>query len=393
MDFSADGDAAAGHRYRRALECLLGVPATDGNRVDVLRNGDRAFPAMLEAIAAAERTVDLQTYGYWRGSIGEQFARALMDRVRAGVRVRILLDAFGARQIDRRLVATMRAAGAQVQWFRPLTNWRVTQSTHRGHRKTLVCDGAVAFTGGWGISDEWMGDARDHSEWRDTQLRIRGPAVNGLRGAFVNNWAETGLPLFDEHVDPFLPQAQAGRAGVQVVQGEAETGWGDISTLAHALIRLARRSVRITAGYFVPDRLALELLCEAPRRGVGVDVLRPAPDVEGRLPRLASQAQYQELLRAGVRIWSYRPTALHTRAISVDGVVADVGPVNLNSRSLTLDDEVNVVLFDRQAVGVLDEHFDTDLERADPVEPDRWNRRGRAEKAREAAVGFVARHL
>ena len=378
---------------RRALECLLGVPVTDGNHVDVLRNGAEAFPAMLQAVEEAAATIDFQGYGHWSGSVGEDLARALAGRAAAGLRVRVLLDAFGTRHIERRLLEVMADAGVEVVWFRPLTNWRVTQSTHRGHRRILVCDADVAFTGGMGIADDWDGDAQDRSRRRDTALRLRGPAVNGLKGAFVNNWAETARPLFDENVDRFPLPERAGDSSVQVVAGDAETGWGDISTLARVLVGLARQRVRITADYFVPDVNTLKALCDAAQRGVTVDIMRPAPPGGKRLSGLASQAHYEPLLRAGARVWSFLPTALDTKVITVDGLVAAVGPVNFNSRSLTLNDEVNVVVLDRDVVAVLDGHFDHDLTRSVPVELDQWARRNRAHKVEEATVGFFARHL
>jgi cardiolipin synthase len=388
---AADDPAPALH-YRRALESLVGVPATDGNLVDILRNGAQAFPAMLEAIGAATATVDLLTFGHWSGSVGRSFAAALAERAAAGVRVRVLLDALGSGGIDRDLVGSVRSAGAQVEWFRPLTNWRVTQTSHRGHRKLLVCDGEVAFTGGVGIADEWSGDAGGPSEWRDTQVRVRGPAVNGLVGAFVNNWAETASPLFDEGVDRFPRQDPAGASCVQVVRGDAETGWGDISTLARSLLGLARHRVRISAGFFVPDDGTLEVLAEAARRGVAVDVLRPGRQ-QSALSRLASQAQYDRLLRAGVRVWSFQPTAFHVRAVTVDATVASLGAVNFNSRSLTLDDEVNVVVVDHGVARLVDDHFEADLERSAAVDPARWSERDLAQRAKELVPGFLARRL
>ena len=388
---AAEEDRPALH-HRRALETLVGVPATDGNRVEILRNGDRALPAMLAAVRAASRTVDLLTFGHWSGAVGEEFADALAERARAGVRVRVLLDALGAGGIDRDLVGRVRSAGAHVEWFRPLTNWRVTQTSHRGHRKLLICDGEVAFTGGVGMADAWGGDARGPSEWRDTEVEVRGPAVNGLVGAFVNNWAETGGPLFEEGVDRFPCQEPAGRSCVQVVRGDAETGWGDISTLARALLGLARHRVRISAGYFVPDDGALELMAQAVGRGVAVELLRPGGHGK-RLSRLASEAQYDRLLQAGVRVWAFQPTEFLAKTITVDGAVASLGPVNFNSRSLTLDDEVNVVVLDPGVVEVVDAHFEADLDRAEAVDPARWSGRDLAQRAREAMPGFFARRL
>ena len=243
------GDTPDPVRYRRALEGLLGVPATEGNRVDVLRNGDRIFPAIFEAVEAATSTIDFLTFVYWRGSVGEELAALLADKAKAGVRVRVILDAFGAFSMDRALVDRMVGAGAQVEWFRPMNKLRFWDANHRSHRKVLICDEDIAFTGGIGIADEWRGDARGPGEWRDTHFRIRGPAVDGLRAAFVQNWAETGRPLFDEGVDRFPIQPQLGGSVAQVVRGAAQTGWSDVATLVRSLLALAEERVRITAPF------------------------------------------------------------------------------------------------------------------------------------------------
>ena len=380
-------------RYRTAMECLLGVPATEGNQVDVLRNGDEAFPAMLDAVRSASSTVDVHTFGHWNGTVGADLTDALVDRAGAGVRVRVLLDAFGTRHMDRSLPARLSDAGALVEWFRPLSNWRITQSTHRGHRKLLVCDNRVAFTGGIGIGDHWRGDAADPTQWRDTNVRVQGPAVNGLQGAFLNNWAETRQPLYDEHVDPFPDQPHLGPSPVQVVRGDAETGWGDISTLIRSFVGLARRRLRISASYFVPDAEAMALLCAAAGRGVTVELLRPGPHVNSRTSQLASDAQCRRLLEGGVRIWAYQPTVLQAKVMTVDGVMASVGAANFNSRSLTLDDEVNVVVFDPDVVGTLDAHFDDDLTVAEPLDLEQWRHRSVGRRTAEAVPGLLARHL
>ncbi len=380
-------------RARRALECLLGVPTLGGNAVRILHNGHQAHPAMLEAIGTATSTVDIQTHGHWSGDVGEVFARTLAHRAGVGVRVRVLLDAFGTADMDKDLLAGMEAAGVEVVWFRPLKKWRATESTHRGHRKILVCDNRVAFTGGWGIADEWRGSARDHSEWRDTAVRLEGPAVNGLLGAFVNNWAELVHPFYDEDVDPFPLHEEAGTSRVQVVRGDAETGWGDVATLARVLLGFARHRVRISADYFAPDRAALDLLCGVARRGVTVDVLRPGPHARKRLSQLVSRSYYAALLAAGVRIWEYQPTALEAKVITVDGEVANVGPVDFDAGSLTLNDEVTVAVFDPSVVAELDDQFDADLKRSEPVIPADWARRDATQRATEATTSFLARRL
>ena len=380
-------------RYRRALEGLLGVPATEGNRVDVLRNGDLIFPAMFEAVAAATATVDFLTFVYWQGSIGAEMAALLAERAAAGVRVRVILDALGALSMDRSLVERMVASGAQVEWFRPVNKARFWEANHRSHRKVLICDEDVAFTGGIGIADEWRGDARHRGEWRDTHFRVRGPAVDGLRAAFVQNWAETGRPLFDDAVDRFPVQPPAGSSAVQVVRGAAQTGWSDVATLVRSLLALARERVRITTAYFVPDEATCRVLAETARRGVEVEVLLPGPHVDKRFVQLAGESQYAGLLDAGVRLWSYQVSMLHAKVMTVDGTVASVGSANFTSRSLLLDDEVNLVVLDPEVVSVLDADFDADVARAEAVDPAEWPERGLAQRAKEAVAGLGGRHM
>lgn len=380
------------HRFRRTLEGLLGVPATEGNRVDILRNGDEIFPAMLDAIRAAERTVDFMTFVYWTGEPAHEFADALTDRARAGVRVRILLDAVGARLMDKGLIDTLEEAGAQLDWFRPPTTWKLWEANHRTHRKILVCDEEVGFTGGVGIAEEWCGDARDETEWRDTHVRVRGPAVDGLRAAFTSDWAEAGNPLFDER-DTFPDQPQAGDAVVQTVTGSAGSGWSDIGTLFDAIIRTARRQIRLTTAYFVPDERYTESLREAVERGVDVHVLVPGPHADKRVVQLAGEKDYEPLLQMGVRMSSFQPSMLHAKILTADGIVATIGSANFNHRSLSLDDEANLVIFHPDTVELLDRHFAEDLERSRELDTDRWEDRSLAQKAAEKVAGLGEDHM
>jgi len=380
------------HRFRRTLEGLLGVPATEGNRVDVLRNGDQIFAAMLDAIRSAEQTIDFMTFVYWTGDIALEFADALTERARAGVRVRILLDAIGARLMDRKLTDALQEAGAHVDWFRPPTTWKIWEANHRTHRKILVCDEKVGFTGGVGIAEEWCGDARDETEWRDTHLEVRGPAVDGLRAAFTSDWAEAGNPLFDER-DRFPDQPQAGDAIVQTVTGSAGSGWSDIGTLFDAIIRTARRQLRLTTAYFVPDERYTESLREAVERGVDVHVLVPGPHADKRVVQIAGEDEYGPLLEAGVRISCFQPSMLHAKILTADGVVATVGSANFNHRSLSLDDEANVVVFHRETTQLLDEHFEEDLKRSRELDADRWEERSAVQKAAEKVVSAAEDHM
>jgi cardiolipin synthase A/B len=382
-------DATA--RIRRTLEGVLGIPSTEGNRIDVLRNGDEIFPAMLDAIRSAEEFVDFLTFVYWTGPIAQELAEALADRARHGVRVRVILDAVGARTMDRALVAEMEEAGAEVAFFRVPITWRVWQVEHRTHRKVLIVDEKVAFTGGVGIAEEWMGDARNPNEWRDTHFRIMGPAVDGLRGAFTTNWIETGRPIFDN--DSFIDQPECGSSCLQVVRGSASIGWSDIAVMMRTLVALAEERIRITSAYFTPDATFVELLCEAADRGVEVDILVPGPHADKRIVQVASEASYERLLECGIRIWNYQPTMLHAKVVTIDGAAACVGSSNVNSRSMARDDEVSVMIYDPEVVAVLDRHFEEDLERSEQIHEVRWERRNVAQRALEVATGIIRPRL
>ena len=373
-------------RFRRALEGVLGVPASEGNRIDVLRNGDEIFPAMLKAIEEAEHTVDFLTFVYWSGSIGTKFADALSARAKAGVRVRVVLDALGAHPMDKALISEMEDSGVLVRWFRPLHRFRPSQVNHRTHRKVMIADESVGFTGGVGIADVWLGNARDENEWRDTHFRLEGPAVDGLRSAFLDNWVETDPVLFDETIDRFPEQPKPGESIVQCVRGASETGWSDISTLFNTLLQLAKERVRLTTAYFVPDSDLMDRLCAAAHRGVRVEILLPGPFIDKRFVQLSGEADYEALLSAGVKIWHYQPTMLHAKVMTVDGLVANVGSANLNNRSMALDEEINVVVIDPAVVQTLDEHFEEDRSRSIAIEPGRWEHRSIAQRVAERVV-------
>ena len=380
-------------RFRRALEGLLGITATDGNRIDILRNGDEIFPAMLDAIHEATSTIDFLTFVYWVGEIGDEWAHALAERAKAGVRVRVLLDAIGAYDMQDELIEMMKDAGVAVARFRPVDKLRFWESDYRTHRKVLICDEEVAFTGGVGIADEWRGDARGPSEWRDTHFRVRGPAVDALRAAFVQNWAESGHPLFEKDVDRFPEQPTDGSVAVQVLRRSAGAGWSDMSSLFRALLKLARERVYITTAYFVPDEETSGLLCETAQRGVDVQVLVPGPHIDKRFVQLASEAQIEPLLEAGVQVWAYQPTMLHAKTMIVDGLVANVGSANFDARSLLRDEEVNMVVFDTEFAAALERDFAADVARSEPFDRDRWSQRGPAQRAKEAVMGVFQERM
>lgn len=371
---------------RRTLEGVLGVPATEGNRVEVLRNGRKIFPAMFEAVEGAEHTIDFLTFVYWKGDIGTRLAEALAERARDNVRVRVLLDSLGARSIDPSAIRLMEDNGVHLRWFRPLKKLRPGQVNHRTHRKVLIVDEATAFTGGVGIADEWQGDARNEREWRDTHFRIEGPAVDGLRAAFLDNWIEADSTIFDRAIDRFPDQPQPGRAVIQCVRGASETGRSDAETLFRTLLQLARSRVRLTTAYFVPDDDLTDDLCRAANRGVDVEILLPGPHADKRIVQVVAESSYRRLLDSGIAIWNYQATMLHAKVMTVDGHTAIVGSANFNSRSMALDEEINVVLVDDATTGTLDQQFDDDLARSVRIDPQRWKQRGWPQRGRERVL-------
>ncbi|WP_399167735.1 MULTISPECIES: phosphatidylserine/phosphatidylglycerophosphate/cardiolipin synthase family protein [unclassified Streptomyces] len=384
--------AARKQRLRRRLERLIGVAATEGNELVPLRNGDAIFPAMLEAIREARHTIDMMTFVYWRGQVAHDFAYALAERARAGVRVRLLLDGFGAKKIERTLLDLMSAAGVQVAWFRRPVLLSPFKQNHRCHRKALVVDEQTAFTGGVGIAEEWCGDARDAAEWRDTHVRVRGPAVDGIAAAFAQNWAECHDELFDDR-DRFTEQPQPGSAVVQVVRGSASIGWQDMQTLIRVMLTSAQERFRLATAYFAPDTYFIDLLCATARRGVRVEILLPGPHTDQRACQLAGQHHYARLLRAGVRIRQFQPTMMHAKIITVDSVASLIGSTNFNRRSMDHDEEVMLAVLDEEFTASLDRDYDADLKRSTEIDLGRWRRRAALQRAKEAAVTPLRRFL
>ncbi|MEU0004241.1 phospholipase D-like domain-containing protein [Streptomyces sp. NPDC006314] len=389
---TAPDAAARKQRLRRRLERLIGVAATEGNDLLPLRNGDQIFPAMLEAIRSARHTIDMMTFVYWRGQIARDFAAALADRARAGVRVRLLLDGFGAQQIERQVLGLMDDAGVQVAWFRKPVWLSPFKQNHRCHRKALIVDEHTAFTGGVGIAEEWCGDARTPGEWRDTHVRVRGPAVDGIAAAFAQNWAECHDELFDDR-DRFTEHPQAGSSVVQVVRGSASIGWQDMQTLIRVMLTSAEERFRLATAYFAPDAYFIDLLCQTARRGVRVEILLPGPHTDQRACQLAGQHHYTRLLEAGVHIRQYQPTMMHAKIITVDSVAALIGSTNFNRRSMDHDEEVMLAVLDETFTASLDRDYEADLRHSVDIDLARWRRRAVLQRAKEAAVTPIRRFL
>ena len=379
--------------FLRAAEALTGAPISWGDDVELLINGDAIFPCYLETIRSAERTICLLTYVYWRGEIAREVAEALCSRARAGVEVNVIIDAVGGLKIEKELVQRMVDAGVRVSKFRPPKPYAARRVANRTHRKILVADGSVGLTGGVGIAEEWTGDAQDPQHWRDTHVRVRGPVVRGLFGAFAENWLEaTGEVLAGDGYLPDLEQADGG-GPMMVVRSSAGVGDTNVEALYYLAIAAARETLDLTAAYFVPRPAFIDALCDAAERGVRVRVLVPGPEIDKAPVRVAGRVSYDQLLDCGVEIHEYQPTMLHAKSMVVDGAWSSVGSVNFDNRSFQLHDEATLCVLSDEFAGRLTEQFERDLERSQRIEPGRWRGRGPLQRASESALKLARREL
>ena len=382
-----------GEGFLRAAEALTQAPISRGNTAEILINGDRIFPAFLETIAGARQTVNLLTYIYWSGEIAEQVGDAVCERAQAGVRCRVLLDAVGAMKMDSALIERMEDCGVVVRRFRPPKPYAIRRVNNRTHRKVLVADGSVGLTGGVGIADQWTGDAQDPDHWRDTHVRVRGPVVRGLQGAFAENWLEaTGEVIAGQDDLPPLDPVGDG-AAMQVIRSSAGVGDTNVETLYYLAIAAARAGIDLTSAYFAPRPAFLAALVDAAARGVRVRVLVPGPATDKEVVRHAGRATYGQLLRGGVRVWEYQPTMLHAKTLVVDDVWSVVGSANFDNRSFQLNDEAVLSVQDREFAGRLTETFEADLAVSQEVTIEEWRRRPLTERAGEFGARLLRREL
>jgi cardiolipin synthase len=379
-------------RFLHELGTLLGPPILTGNRVANFENGEQIFPAMLAAIRGARHSVNFETYIYWSGDIGRKFADALIERARAKVPVHVLVDWVGSQKMDEVLVHEMAEAGVRVERYHPLHWYHLVRMNNRTHRKLLVVDGKVGFTGGVGIADQWEGEAQDDEHWRDSHYRVEGPAVAQMQAAFLDNWIKaTGAVLRGEAYFP--PLESTGDAAAQVFTS-SPTGGADSMLLMYLLaFSSATKTIDLSASYFVPDDLTLRVLVDALRRGVRVRVIVPGEDIDTEIVRKASRASWGELLAAGAQIYEYQPTMFHCKTLIVDGRLVSVGSTNIDTRSFRLNDEANLNVYDADFARALTEVFEQDLKHTRQITLQAWLHRPLTEKIMENAAAALASQL
>jgi cardiolipin synthase len=361
--------------FTSTLEAYAGGPLLGGHTVDILLNGDEIFPAELAAIRAATTSITYSQYDYEDGPVARELAETLAERCRAGVAAHVLLDGFGSLAIPLEHVETMRRSGCQVVFFRPpLTSLFIGDANNRNHRRVLVVDGRVGFTGGAGVSEKWMGDGRTPGHWRDTDVRVEGPVVQYLQAAFAEMWLQaTGVVLGGEGYFPSRAETP-GTVRAMVVTSSPVLGDYAMYTSFLLAIEGARRSVFITNPYFVPDAKMEQALIDAVGRGVRVVVLVPG-EIDHNLVRQASRAGFGRLLRAGIEIYEYAAALLHAKTMVVDALWSAVGSTNLDNRSFALNAELNLVVRDEGVARRLTEVFGDDLRRSRRVEYQHWRAR------------------
>jgi len=379
-------------QFVRAMNVMLGPALVPGNRTRALVNGDEIFPEMLEAIRGARKSITFEMYIYWKGAIGEQFTAALEERARSGVKVHVMIDALGSQKIEKTVLGRLKDAGARVELYNPVRWDTIARMNNRTHRKIMVIDGAVGFTGGAGIGDEWSGDAQDANHWRDTHFRLEGPAVAQMQAAFMENWIEvTGEVL---HGPEYFPELRP--VGDELAQFVVSSpgGGGESAQLLYLMsIAAARRSIQLSAAYFVPDDNEVRQLVEARGRGVRVQIIVPGPATDSAAVRRASRSTWGELLRAGVEIYEYQPTFYHVKVMTVDGLWVTVGSTNFDTRSFSTNDEANLNVYDRAFAAEGERIFERDLGRSRRITLEEWEGRPLREKLLEHAAGLLSSQL
>ena len=379
-------------QFERALGSLLGPGIVGGNAVTELLNGDQIFPPMLAAIKAAQKSVTFETYIYWSGDIGKQFADALSERARAGVPVHVLLDWVGSAKMEESYLAEMKEAGVQIEKFHKPHWYNLARLNNRTHRKLLVVDGQVGFTGGVGIAPAWTGNAQDPDHWRDSHYLVRGPVVAQMQATFLDNWLKvTGKVLHGEAYFPAI--APAGGQKAQMFSSSPSSGSESMQLMYHLAITAAERSIDLSVAYFVPDDLTRKLLMDALARGVRVRLVTPGEHTDTETVKAASRATWGELLQAGAEIYEYGPTMYHCKVMIVDQLLVSVGSTNFDNRSFRLNDEANLNVYDAAFAQRQTQVFEDDIKRSRRVTYEAWLERPWSEKLHEKMTGLLRSQL
>lgn len=379
-------------RFMHELGLLLGPPFVPGTKARALLNGDEIFPPMLAAIGSAQVSITFETYIYWSGDIGRAFADALAERARQGVKVHVLLDWVGSMKMDEALLAVMTQAGVQVKRFHPPHWSHLGRMNNRTHRKLLIVDGRIGFTGGVGVAPQWTGHAQSPAHWRDTHFEIEGPVVAQMQSVFIDNWIKvTGDVLHGPDYFPAL--GPAGPAAAQMFSSSPSGGSESMQLMMLFAVTAASRSIDLSAAYFVPDALTLQALVDAVKRGVRLRIVVPGTHIDSDTVRSASRAAWGPLLSAGAVIAEYAPTMYHCKVMIVDGLLTSVGSTNFDNRSFRLNDEATLNVVDKAFAGAQTAAFEADLALSHRVSHAQWQARPLRERFGEWLATVIATQL
>jgi cardiolipin synthase len=384
--------AIGSDQFRRVLSTLLGPPIVSGNSIRHLQNGDEIFPAMVEAIRGARETLCFETFIYWSGEIAAELSRALAERARAGVRVHVLLDWLGSNKMDAALIEEMERSGVEVERYHPIRWYQLDRVNHRTHRKLLVVDGRIGFTGGVGIGDQWLGHAQDPEHWRDMHFRVEGPVVAQLQAAFMDNWLKTRSRVL--HGEPYFPALTAnGDVTAQMFRSSPREGSESVRLMYLLSIAAARQEILMGNAYFVPDDLVRDELVAAARRGVRIRIVVPGRHTDAAVVRMASRARWGPLLEAGIEIHEFQPTMYHCKVFIADGLLVSVGSTNFDNRSFRLNDEANLNVYDAELAATLTRVVEADIARSRQLTLEQWRRRPLREKVADRLSGLLRSQL
>ena len=379
-------------QFGRSVSALLGPAFIGDNEVKVLTNGDKIFPEMLKAIRGARKTITFETFIYWGDSIGEEFANALIERVQTGVKVHVLLDWLGSIKMEQKQLDKMQAVGVEIERYHKPHWSHLARLNNRTHRKLLIIDGKVGFTGGVGIADQWRGDAKNPNEWRDTHFLVHGPVVGQMQAVFMDNWIKSkGSVLHDERYFPELKKA--GNMFAQMFSS-SPSGGGDSMVLMYLMaITAAQDSINLSSAYFVPDELLTQALTTAAKRGVKIRIITPGEHIDTDLVRRASRAGWGDMLQANVQIAEFTPTMYHCKVLIVDNYMVSVGSTNFDNRSFRLNDEANLNILDKNFAAEQTQIFESDWSNSHPITYQQWLKRPFSEKLIEKISSLLNSQL
>ena len=380
--------AVSDTQFERSMGVMLGPAIVGGNKVEALLNGDEIFPAMLKSIHEAKRSVNLETYIYWSENIGNKFAEALADRARAGVKVHVLVDWVGSSKMDADAIKIMKSAGVEFEQYHPLRWYSLGRINNRTHRKLMIVDGTIGYTGGVGIAAQWTGQGQDPDHWRDSHFRIEGPVVAQMQAVFMDNWIKsTGRVL---HGPDYFPLVHpAGDLPAQTFASSPSGGTESMHLMYELAFTAARESIYISSAYFVPDERTRDTLLDAMKRGVKLKIIMPGPHTDAETVRSSSRGMWGPLLEAGAELYEYQPTMYHCKVLIVDGLLTSVGSTNFDDRSMRLNDEANVNIYHAGFARRQTEIFNADITKSRRVTYAMWNARPWNEKSWEVITSHL----